>query len=425
MLETSTISSSDFTDYTWPTDELARFRAYMASSEPLWSSQSADRNGKEARKAQLQAELTAFAKAMAADRRQLALGRMDRATLGRMGLKSIDRLHAYQLGHLEGLARFYARHPGADTAPGLISLICLESDNDDYGACYLSIPRMAEVLSRTTDSIREAIDRLAADGIIRVEERSGGSTLHWPVVHPSFVTKVSLQWVVDVYSPPRTRGRPRKIALRREGEPFSEKPPGAGPEGFSGTSENPSPPRPKTPPPALETTLLFDHPNKNNTAVPLETVDQTKAFLKKTKPRSRIVSTWEPSPEDRAWVQFTYVATERQIAEQAERFRDYHQGKGSLMADWAAAWRTWWGNGFHQIAKRVPPSAPMPAYWWRENPAAVTAIGNEGWRQLVMTYSKGGWQVPMLGPSPGTKGCVAPPEVLRELKLTASSTGGH
>lgn len=27
-----------------------------------------------------------------------------------------------------------------------------------------------------------------------------------------------------------------------------------------------------------------------------------------------------------------------------EKFRDYHLGKGSLMLDWAAAWRTWCGN---------------------------------------------------------------------------------
>jgi len=37
MLQTSTLTSSDFTDYTWPETELARFDAYMASTAQLWT----------------------------------------------------------------------------------------------------------------------------------------------------------------------------------------------------------------------------------------------------------------------------------------------------------------------------------------------------------------------------------------------------
>ena len=43
-------------------------------------------------------------------------------------------------------------------------------------------------------------------------------------------------------------------------------------------------------------------------------------------------------------MQANYVASDKQIAEQAEYFRNHHQGKGSLMADWTAAWRSWWDN---------------------------------------------------------------------------------
>jgi hypothetical protein len=53
-----------------------------------------------------------------------------------------------------------------------------------------------------------------------------------------------------------------------------------------------------------------------------------------------------------AWVLSQYVATDRQIAEQVEKFRNHHQGKGSLMADWTAAWRTWWGYGYHKHPRR-------------------------------------------------------------------------
>ena len=42
------------------------------------------------------------------------------------------------------------------------------------------------------------------------------------------------------------------------------------------------------------------------------------------------------------------------------RFRDHHAGKGSLMADWQAAWRTWCGNS-QRFAKSEPRFRPGPA----------------------------------------------------------------
>jgi hypothetical protein len=60
-----------------------------------------------------------------------------------------------------------------------------------------------------------------------------------------------------------------------------------------------------------------------------------------------------------AWVEQRYVASTRQIAEQADKFRDYHQSRGSLMASWDAAWRTWWQNDFHKIGKRAVAVAPL------------------------------------------------------------------
>ena len=32
------------------------------------------------------------------------------------------------------------------------------------------------------------------------------------------------------------------------------------------------------------------------------------------------------------------------LSEEIERFKDFHRGKGNVMADWQAAWRTWVGN---------------------------------------------------------------------------------
>jgi len=32
------------------------------------------------------------------------------------------------------------------------------------------------------------------------------------------------------------------------------------------------------------------------------------------------------------------------VSDELERFKDFHRGKGNVMADWQAAWRTWVGN---------------------------------------------------------------------------------
>ena len=55
---------------------------------------------------------------------------------------------------------------------------------------------------------------------------------------------------------------------------------------------------------------------------------------------SAIPSDWAP---DQAGVDFA-VARGVDARSEVQRFRDYHMAKGSLMKDWAAAWRTWCGN---------------------------------------------------------------------------------
>lgn len=77
------------------------------------------------------------------------------------------------------------------------------------------------------------------------------------------------------------------------------------------------------------------------------------------KPRTRLPKDWTPAPETVAWAKTNYVTTDQQIAREAERFRDHHVSKGNAMADWPAAWRTWWGNGFHKIPRRLSAAPDM------------------------------------------------------------------
>jgi hypothetical protein len=74
--------------------------------------------------------------------------------------------------------------------------------------------------------------------------------------------------------------------------------------------------------------------------------------------KSQIDADWRPSAEQIAWVKEGWAATDQQIAAQAELFRDYHVAKGSLMADWGAAWRTWWRTDYHKIPRRGTTGGP-------------------------------------------------------------------
>jgi hypothetical protein len=64
---------------------------------------------------------------------------------------------------------------------------------------------------------------------------------------------------------------------------------------------------------------------------------------KRAKARNQISEDTQPNEKDRL------TATEHGLSGESFRtewrkFRDHHRAKGSLMADWSAAWRTWCGN---------------------------------------------------------------------------------
>lgn len=68
--------------------------------------------------------------------------------------------------------------------------------------------------------------------------------------------------------------------------------------------------------------------------------------------RKRVQADWWPDDNGIAF------ASERQISPDLEvpRFRDHHIAKGSLMVDWAAAWRTWVQNAVKFRADKPKPT---------------------------------------------------------------------
>ena len=385
--------------------------------------------GMDAKKARFLAALEDWTTAAKASR--------DEDAAARKALKGNDRLHAHRRAELEGLARYYREHPRADVAPGLFSLIVLLSDNDEYGACYLSISRMAEVLSRTPDSIRDALRRLAAAGIIGTEERRGDSTLCWPLLHTSFGDKPSLHWLVEHYSPRREIGRPCKNPLPVEGEPISGKPPGVNREGVS---ENPSPSNPKTPPPPPRDDFSLDLAKKKerDASAPCH---------------SGACDLYNTAAEAHGWTvcrSLTSPRAKRLVGRLRdigglEAFKralsaiprnDFLMGrlpprpgeKSAFRLDLAYLLQTD-GKSGDVLAKLIDAAgdaAPgpqsgshlLPPNWWQTNPMAPRQFPRDAWRQLIKAQPPGVWSREICGPPPGSNGCVVPSEIIHEFRLT-------
>lgn len=63
----------------------------------------------------------------------------------------------------------------------------------------------------------------------------------------------------------------------------------------------------------------------------------------RAKPKTQIDEKQRPTDADCKHAQSAGLSA-AELATEWRRFRDYHRAKGSLMADWSAAWRTWVGN---------------------------------------------------------------------------------
>lgn len=76
-------------------------------------------------------------------------------------------------------------------------------------------------------------------------------------------------------------------------------------------------------------------------------------------PRSQIVPDWQPDDVGLAYAAQRHI----NLASEVPAFRNHHTAKGSLMASWAAAWRTWCDNAVRFGHADAPgaPSAPTPS----------------------------------------------------------------
>jgi hypothetical protein len=87
-----------------------------------------------------------------------------------------------------------------------------------------------------------------------------------------------------------------------------------------------------------------------------EDVEPARGGARKTKRRPcGFPEDWSPRPEERTRATDARLDCDRE----AERFRDHHVAKGSRMADWDAAFRTWLGNAQRWGIGRAPSKTPL------------------------------------------------------------------
>lgn len=97
--------------------------------------------------------------------------------------------------------------------------------------------------------------------------------------------------------------------------------------------------------PALNRVNPPEQPSQNvSPLLPLNPEEEREREKKETtlrvaKKRSACSTTWMPDAKGQAYAEARGV-TQTEVP----RFRDFHIGKGNLMADWNAAWRTWCEN---------------------------------------------------------------------------------
>lgn len=87
------------------------------------------------------------------------------------------------------------------------------------------------------------------------------------------------------------------------------------------------------------------------------------------KRRERLRDDWAPSEAGEKFAEDHGVDARNE----AQKFRNHHTAKGSLMADWDAAWRTWCGNAqrFAPRAKPIPGQSPLDLMIRAERMAAA------------------------------------------------------
>jgi hypothetical protein len=255
-------------------------------------------------------------------------------------------------GLIVGAVRHCRLNPRADSRMSILTLITFLADNNE-GICRLSINRMCEVLKRSRQAIVTGIQDLETDGQIGVVRKDGMPNCYWPLI-PAALAELSANpvWFVDgLSSKPKFRSfGSAEAAITSVAAQHRSIPP----DQFSRVdrSSRVDPHRSTPVDEPVNSSRPTSQLQSNSISLSISPSNNA-AARRRAAPRTRLPGDWKPSPVDAAWVLTNFEADQHRIAIEAEKFCNHHHAKGSTMADWPAAWRSWWGTGFHKIPRRA------------------------------------------------------------------------
>lgn len=144
-------------------------------------------------------------------RNRMILPPASREVLSR--LAGFDRIAALRHATLDAMFAHYRLNRKCDVAPGIIALVGALSDNE-YGVCYLAVPRMANLFSRSDRRIRSAIRRLERSLVLMIEPQPGRPSHLSLRLAPSIAADptASIMWSINVHAP-RNRASTSALTL--------------------------------------------------------------------------------------------------------------------------------------------------------------------------------------------------------------------
>jgi hypothetical protein len=334
-------------------------------------------------------------------------------------------------GLLVGAVRHCRLNPRADSRMPILALITFLADNNE-GICRLSVSRMCKILDRSRESIVTSIQFLEEDGQIGVSRKEGLPNCYWPLI-PAALAELSANpvWFVDALAP---KPRFRIFSSPEEAIAAATTPPNqsSAPDQSSRLDQSSGPDHHQSggldryrsggvdQVPAEITTADRElvKSSRRTSLVQSSSISlsispsNNTAARKRAAPRTRLPSNWRPAQLDEDWAAANFVVTKAQIAHQAEKFRNYHHGRGTEMADWSAAWRTWWLNDYHGFPRR--PASNGASHSGGEPLPAATC---RGLLEMYPVKRLSDWRRDVFGPPPGEKGCQFPSEIIVEFRL--------
>lgn len=129
-------------------------------------------------------------------------------------LAGFDRIAALRHAALDAMFAYYRVNRKCDVAPGIISLVGALSDNES-GVCYLAVPRIADLFSRSERRIRSAIRRLERSLVLMTEPQPGRPSLLSLCLAPSIAADPTapIMWSINVHAP-RDRASTSTLTLQ-------------------------------------------------------------------------------------------------------------------------------------------------------------------------------------------------------------------